>query len=310
MDQKQLLVFYKNKKLILEKSQDFFANSSSVKIKIGTEIEFFLLDENLQPLENQDFLSQNISELKEILLQKFSLIYEVEKEKGKSQIEVKTKFTDDLRALCFQLEEAKEFIKNFFAQKKLIASFDSQIFEDDCGNSLQFNISLHDENDQNLFEFDKKILNHVAQNLLDSTDFMMVFLCPNEEDYLRFSYEINRNLFKQGKFTAPVNLSYGGDNRSCAIRIPQITKTNGKRLEYRIACANCDIFLSISAILISLNHGLKNYGEPSKINIEQIFGNAFEEKYEVRNFCKNLQDATENFFSEENFVRKKFLEFI
>ena len=34
----------------------------------------------------------------------------------------------------------------------------------------------------------------------------------------------NVELFKKGKFTAPVNLSFGNDNRTCAIRVPAARK--------------------------------------------------------------------------------------
>ena len=281
--------FYCNKRQILKKSQEFFQNSTSLIPKIGCELEFFLLPKR----------DDVIAELDAELQKNFSLIYKTEKEQGINQVEIKTTFTSDLTRLCEELESAKNFIKNFADKKNLIASFAAQPFADDCGSALQFNISLHDHNDKNLFEFDKFLLTKSAAALLEMTNSMMIFLAPKEEDYLRFSREINRDLFKKGKFTAPINLSFGGDNRTCAIRIPKLTK----RLEYRPAAADADSWLCISAILSAIFYGINH----DLVLSQQIYGNAFDEKYQLKNFCKNLAEAEENFFCEENFVKKYLL---
>ena len=287
---------YSNKREILKKAQDYFLNSSSLILKIGCELEFFLLQENGQALENQALLADLICELSESL---GSLIYQVEKEQGASQIEIKTSFTPDLTRLCEELEAAKNFVKNFAKEKNLVASFTSQPFENDCGSALQFNISLH-EAEKNIFEFDEKILKNVAASLLKKTNEMMIFLAPKNEDYARFCVETNRNLFKQGKFSAPVNLSFGADNRTCAIRIPK--SKLGKRLEYRIAAADADLFLSVAAIILAVSCGLNGEFE----EFEQIHGNAFDEQYCLKSFCKNLDEARAEFAKEGNFLSNFF----
>ncbi|MBP7710228.1 MAG: hypothetical protein KA100_04075 [Rickettsiales bacterium] len=291
---------YSNKREILKKAQDYFLNSSSLILKIGCELEFFLLEKNGQALENQELLADLICELKENLTKNFSLIYQLEKEQGLSQIEIKTSFTPDLSRLCEELEAAKNFVKNFAEEKNLVASFASQPFTNDCGSALQFNISLH-EGEKNIFESDEKILKKVATSLLNKTNEMLIFLAPKAEDYARFSFETNRNLFKQGKFTAPVNLSFGADNRTCAIRIPQ--SKIGKRLEYRIAAADADLFLSIAAIILAVLAGI---GEEAE-NFEQIHGNAFDEQYCLKSFCKNLDEARVVFLREGNFLSSIFV---
>ncbi|MES2960837.1 MAG: hypothetical protein V4694_00445 [Pseudomonadota bacterium] len=289
---------YLNKREILEKSQKFFQNSNSLILKIGCELEFFLFEENSSKTVNQDVRDDFISKLQIELPKKFPLIYQIEKEQGASQIEVKTVFTPDLSSLCEELEGAKNFIKTLAVQKKITASFAAQPFIDDCGSALQFNISLH-ENDKNIFESDENILKNVAGSLLEMTNQMMIFLAPKEEDYARFSHEINHNLFKKGKFTAPINLSFGGDNRTCAIRVP--FQKNGKRLEYRIAAADADIFLVVAALLLVISKSEKNHPQ-------QIHGNAFDGQYEVAGFCNSLKEAQE-FFEKEDFIKEKFLEF-
>ena len=67
--------FYKNKKIILKKSQEIFSNSSLLIPKIGIELEFFLLKKNFQVIKDQIFLADFIFVLKAELTKKFSLIY-------------------------------------------------------------------------------------------------------------------------------------------------------------------------------------------------------------------------------------------
>ena len=114
--------------------------------------------------------------------------------------------------------------------------------------------------------------------------------------FVEIQFELNRNLFKKGKFTAPVNLSFGADNRSCAIRIPSNSlaqKNNyGKRLEYRVASASADPALCLSAILSAILFGIEN---DLKI-AEQLHGNAFDQQYQLKAICQNLAQAQENFF--------------
>lgn len=295
---------YSNKEIILEKTQNHFSNSSSLTVKIGCELEFFLLQKNGEAISDQSFLSAYIAELKAQLLKNFPLIYEVEKEQGVSQIEIKTVFTPDLSGLCFELENAKNFIKDFSKVQNLAASFVAQPFAQDCGNALQFNISLH-QNDENLFTKKDQLFLNVMTALLQFSDEILILVAPNHEDYLRFDEKLNFNLHKKGKFSAPINLSFGENNRTAAIRIPRIAENSGARIEYRIAAASANSHLAIAAILLVLLRGIKDEGL-DKSAFKPIYGNAFDEQYSLKTFAKDFKTAEENFFKEDNFVRKYF----
>ena len=266
---------------ILKNSWEYFCNSNSLIPKIGCELEFFLLEASADEVLN--FIAE--------LQQKN---WQVEKERGATQIEIKTDFTADLEALCIELEEKKTFIKNLAAEKNLITSFAAQPFLDDCGSALQFNISLHDSGDKNVFATDEKILQNSINSLLGFTNQMLIFFAPRKEDYLRFSRELNRKIFQKGKFPAPVNLSFGNNNRTCAIRIKKTE--SGKRLEYRLACADANPQLCISALLLALS-------KKSNEEFMPTFGNAFEEKFQLKNLCQSLEEAEEEFRKDENFIR-------
>ena len=293
-----LELFYLNRHKILEKSHQNFLkilskNSNSHHIKIGCELEFFLLDKNNNKIFDNNIIDNFCNSLK------------AKREQGEGQIEIITDFTDNLLNLATEVENIKNKINHFANSINCNACFDSKPFEDDCGSALQFNISLHDEKNYNIF--DDNLIEHCADGLLDSSHFMMLFLAPKLQDYYRFDLELNKKLFYLKKYTAPVNLSFGSDNRSCAIRICKSTNSpNSKRLEYRIASANADIYLSLSAILIALTYGLS----AKKVNYPMIYGNAFDEIYKLESILKNIEESQNYFHKKDNFIVKKMLEFL
>jgi glutamine synthetase len=296
--------FYLKQEKILEKAINYFQNSSfqetffrhcesceskarqSMTIKIGLELEFFLFDLEKKPAD-------------EIAINNFILEFkkncnlEIEKERGISQIEVKTDFSDDLISLCTEIENCKKLIAEISKKQNLITNFQTKPIQGDCPSALQFNISLHNNNDENLFLTQKKLIKNFSNSLLAKTNEILAILAPTKECFARFDLEENINLFKVGKFTSPVNLSFGFDNRTCAIRL----KNN--RLEYRAASSMANPFLSIAAILLILS-------ENSQENFTEIFGNAFDEKYQLKPILTKQEEAIEMFNLEENFVRKFF----
>ncbi len=295
-------LYFRKKKILDETLQKFFLITSNIA-KIGIELEFYLLNSDNSKIYDFNIIENFISILTTKISKK-SLIYKIEKEKGEGQIEIKTKFTNNLMELCLEIDYIKSEIKELANKNNLKISFDGQPFEDDCGSAMQFNISLHDLNDKNLYLENEKILKNSINSLLHFTDAMMIILAPNEKDYLRFDKNLNYELFKKGKYSAPINLSYGVDNRTCAIRIP-LKKTDHpldsllseKRLEYRIASASCDPYLSISAILIAILKGLENKND----NFEKIYGNAFEDKYNLKPFLSSYKQASDYFLKNNIF---------
>ena len=290
-----------NKDLILRKSQEFFKNSSSLIPKIGCELEFFLFKKggNLE-IPDDSVINDFICKIAELVKSRFSLIYLIEKEQGASQIEAKFKFTDDLALLCEQVNDFREYIISESSNMSLESCFRAQPLKSDCGNSLQFNISLHDEVGDNIFLKDEGVLIESVNNLLHMTNYMMIFLSPNEDDYKRYDFELNNNLFKGGKYTSPINLSYGVDNRTCAVRLAD----HGKRLEYRVASANAKTDLCVAAMLLVISDQ-KNIS-----TYKQVYGNAFEKKYGHDELCNSLNRANDYFLNETNIIRKNFLRFL
>ena len=310
--------FYANKNSILKKSLTQFVENTKLFPQIGVELEFYLLNQSLQPLENKALIAVYISALEKLFAQD-ATIYKIEKEQGASQIEIKIAPHSDLLSLAQKIEKIKESAKILAQENNLIACFDSQPFIDDCGSALQFNFSLHDAKGNNLFIKDREVslqknnllLNTIA-GMLDSIEWAMIFYAPQPQDYLRFDLEINRNLHKKGKFTAPVNSSFGDDNRTAAVRVLPIknwqnshddfSATKPKeiyyRAEFRVAAANADPDLAMASLLIAILYAINNNKLPQ--DSQKVFGNAFDEQYSLKKIAANHDEALHGFFRKKN----------
>ena len=155
------------------------------------------------------------------------------------------------------------------------------------GNSIHLHINFVDLHNNNFF--DSKPNLHLAAKSL--CNFMMetflVFAFHNE-DYKRFDH----------KFMAPTHVCYGNNNRTVAIRIPD---SKPIRLEHRVSSFNTDLHLAIYAIIKSIYLGLI---APHKIrNYSIIYGNAFDEQYNLTPF-PNCLNAAVNLFNIDFFTQE------
>ena len=292
--------FYLNKIKILSKSLDLFyknlpRNLDITKLKIGCELEFYIFNRDKSLI------------LDKKLILDFANILSAKIEQGDGQIEYIFPFTDDICKLATDIYNFKNQVYQLADQFNVIALFDGMPNHHDCGSAMQFNISLHDINDENLFSKHSPLINFCANGLLDLTNSMLLILSPNSDDYLRYNLQININLFNKSKYTSPINLSLGNDNRTCAIRLTNSSaKPHEKRLEYRVASANCEEFLALSAIIFAIEYGLAK----QQNNYSIIYGNAFDDCYKIEKIIDDFNESQQFFAKEDNFIRKRFSEII
>lgn len=250
-----------------------FEECHKFRLMIGVEFEFYIIDSDLKKLE-----CNKLSHIINILNNSFNC-NNFTKEQGGSQVEFTLNATYNINELCYKLSFYKSRIKYILKLYNLYPVIEGQPFKDDCGSSLQLNFSLHDFN--NNFIDDKNIINNFCCKLLDATAEISKFLYVKNSlnSKLRFDKELNIVLYKKGKFCAPINLSYGYDNRTCLVRIAKSNINHKfKRIEYRGASCDVNIRLLILNLLkeiINLNKKITN-----KYNI--IYGNAFDEIYKLK----------------------------
>lgn len=267
-------------KQILEKSICDIQNSDLFTVKIGCELEFFLFGQL-----DKSF----VEDLKSNLLKKFTIIYDLKKEQGEGQYEINIKAISDLKLLARKIDEIREFVVNFCEDCGLKASFLAKPVKDDCSSAMQFSISFH-EGQKNIFiDLENSHYKNLVSSLLYYSREILFLSSRDEDDFLRFDLDNNITLFKNKKYVAPTNYSYGVDNRTCLIRCLK------NRLEYRLASSNCDVFLMISALIFCI---MKSFLGEIKKPFEKIHGNSFDEVYGTK-LLESYTEAKENFFNGE-----------
>jgi glutamine synthetase len=99
----------------------------------------------------------------------------------------------------------------------------------------------------------------------------------------------NVNSFRRMRpsHSAPINVQWGVDNRSCGLRAP-ISDAANRRIEVRLPGADANPYLSIAASLISGYLGMVGGIQPSP----QVFGNAY---LHARTLPRTLEEALERF---------------
>jgi glutamine synthetase len=103
-------------------------------------------------------------------------------------------------------------------------------------------------------------LEHSLAGLLTSMPAMMRYFAPNESSFLRLS---------SGADHIPTSASWGGNNRTCALRLPESVVPH-RHIEHRVCGADADATQSLRAILVGLHYGLTR--KPALP--PQCFGNA------------------------------------
>lgn len=268
---------------------------------IGVEIEFYLESQILK-VDNLA-VHKFISKLKSELLEKNIAILDAESEQGNGQIEIKTKPYFDLELLCQDIIKIKLIVHNLSSSLGYKANFSSQPYKNDCGSSLQINFSLIDLKNNFLFqkneELESPYLLRSITGILNLTKSTMIFFAPEQQDYLRFDLELNKNLFRNKKYTAPVNISWGYDNRTALIRIPKTKNVSQRRIEFRLAASNADIYLVIACFLLMVLETINKDTKP----MLPIYGNAFDEKYKLEILPQNYQDAQNHFLRDNDIIR-------
>lgn len=147
----------------------------------------------------------------------------------------------------------------------LRASFMAKPLVDFAGNGMHVHVSLMDGEGGNLFarpggEGDRA-LRHAAAGLLSTMADATLFFVPSYNGYRRLV---------PGSY-APVSITWGYDNRSVAVRVPN-GPPKARRLEHRIAGADAHPHLVLAAILAGMLEGLEKGVEPPA----PLVGNAYE----------------------------------
>lgn len=260
--------------ILLERVKSFFENKKYIPC-IGIEIEFYLLDKTTNIKEFYKTIYEFINENN-------INICEIEEERGCGQFELKFQPYQNINKLIMDFNLLKNFLLNNFN-----ITFNDFPFKNDCGSSLQINLTLIDkDNQKNLFsrnkektEESKLLLNSIA-GLLNTTNLFLPLYLSKTKNMDRLDKFTNIFLYKNGKIPAPTCNSWGINNRTCSIRIP-IPKNiyqfdnyfknddESRRIEFRVPSADADLKFVLFCVLSAVAFGIENNLEP----IEATYNN-------------------------------------
>jgi len=278
---------------------------------IAAELEFYLFDKKHDINSDQVYLNQCFDvnahdKYQEVLdeIERISILQGIPitglvSESSSGQYEINIQHSDDILKLCDQIMMLKRTIKQVAAKYELHASFLAKPDMHKAGSGMHFHMSILNQYKQNIFSQENHDL--PSQQLLKAISGLilllpssMAVLAPNVNSFRRF---------KVGNHV-PLEANWGVNNRNVAIRIP-CSDTENQRLEYRVAGADCNPYLTVAIIFIGALHGLTQDLEipkqatQIKYKDEQLF------------LSTNQPDALELFQSNvilQKYIGKKFIE--
>ncbi|MFV9839056.1 MAG: glutamine synthetase [Aaplasma endosymbiont of Hyalomma asiaticum] len=241
---------------------------------VGVELEFYVKGD-------ADIFDIRLIELGRQLRALNLCVY---KETCKNQYEVRTSYTRKISRLLTDLLSAKNILFSTAAEDGIALDFSAKPHLDMAGSAFHVHVNVVDEKAQNLFLIDKpgkmsEALLHSIGGLCSLMKKHMICFAPKESSYSRY---------KCPDIHTPTTVSWGGNNRSTALRLLNTTSSHEKcRIEHRVPGADCDYEVAISAILIGIIRGI----EQKLIPPPKIFGLASDPQYKLEKLPTSLNEA-------------------
>ena len=174
-----------------------------------------------------------------------------------SQFEINLNHVQDPVLACDHAMLLKRAVRAVARQHDLAASFMAKPFVDIAGCGMHVHISLLDADGNNVFQGNSAdgpfsdTLRHAVGGMAESMAEGMAIFAPNINSYRRYGLGTYTSL-------AP---TWGTNHRDLALRIPLSSEKN-TRVEHRVAGADTNPYLTMSAILAGIHHGITNQCDP------------------------------------------------
>jgi len=173
-------------------------------------------------------------------------------------------------------------VRQIALKHNVYATFMAKPMHDQPGSAMHLHQSMIDVNTgRNLFADEdggnSALFNHFVGGLQTYLPQVTPLLAPNVNSFRRM----------RPSFSAPINLQWGYDNRSCGLRVP-ISDGQNRRVENRIPGADANPYLAIAASLVCGYVGLIQEIEPTAM----VAGNAYREP---RTLPRTLDEALDRF---------------
>ncbi|MDJ0956721.1 MAG: glutamine synthetase family protein [Arenicellales bacterium] len=204
------------------------------------------------------------------------------------QYEINLRHQANAQLACSHGLLLKRLIKGVAEQHGYCATFMPKPFQHSAGNGTHIHVSLMDKSGNNIFGqggVNNIQLRNAIAGLIDIMSESMLIYAPGANSYRRFV---------KGMFT-PLNLNWGYNNRTVAVRIPSGNST-ATRIEHRVSGADTNPYLLTASVLAGIHHGLTNNLEPPPITtgdahnqpIDTTMPNSWQKAIESFNTAKVL----------------------
>lgn len=282
------------------------AKSMGLDVFSGFEYEFFVFNEtphsireknyqNLQPMAPSEFgysvIRNSVESDTYLSILKLSedMDFSLEglhEETGPGVLEAAIAYGDALES-ADKAGLFKTFTKILLQKQNKMATFMAKWSAEYPGQSGHIHVSVKGDKGQALF-YDasqpdnmSEMMRHFVAGQQKLMPEFLAMIAPTVNSYRRLI----------PGFWAPTDASVGIDNRTCAIRIiPGSEKS--QRLEFRIAAADANPYLILSAVIASGLWGIEN---KAKID-SMVTGNAYDQKFpEYLKLPETLWDAAQRF---------------
>ena len=197
---------------------------------------------SLLALESVDHL---INDIYKIIEQLGIQIESIISEAGIGQIEIVFAPCSDLCLLADAILILKHSLTSYAQAKGIFFSFKAKPEKYLAGNGLHCHISMENSESENLFAKDDGIFKSAIGSILSLLESATLILAPFSDSYARF----------QENSHAPVNIGWGFDNRTVAVRIPNAS-FSAKRLELRVAGADSNPYLLFAVLVSAILDGI------------------------------------------------------
>ncbi|CAH0529827.1 glutamine synthetase family protein [Vibrio hippocampi] len=212
-------------------------------------------------LDELDEFKSFIDEVIEVCQQQGIPASNISAEYAPGQFEVNLKHSSDVVAACDQSMLMKRVIRAIAKKHGFCANFMAKPYSEYSGNGCHIHVSLLDNDGNNIFSDQPEVFQHAIAGILKYMSETMAILAPNANSYRRFQ----PNMF------VSMQPNWGWDNRTVALRVPSDTEEN-RRVEHRVAGADCNPYLVVGVILASILEGVQQQLQAP----QAIDGNGFE----------------------------------
>ncbi len=194
----------------------------------------------------------------------------ITQEGGAGQLEINLRHGDPVR-LADEVFYFKRLIREAALRHDCFATFMAKPIADEPGSAMHVHHSLIDiETGRNLFSGpqggETDMFYHFIAGLQTHLPSAIAVLAPYVNSYRRYVKD----------HAAPINLSWGRDNRTTGIRIP-LSGPESRRIENRLAGMDCNPYLGIAASLACGYLGLLEENRPDR----QTTGDAYSDESDV-----------------------------